>query len=105
MDQMNEMANSWPTQLEQFRRAYTCGGLGTYKAWICAILPQPHFNVSSHSFIMTDIKGEITALQQGTNCPKIDWESPPSIKFPLYLFPVSFSPYLELARVEKVWKL
>jgi len=105
MDQMIEMANSWPTQLEQFRRAYTCGGLGTYKAWICAILPQPHFNVSSHSFIMTDIKGEIPALQQGTDCPKIDWECPPSIKFPLYLFPVSFSPYLELARVEKVWKL
>jgi len=54
---------------------------------------------------MTDIKGEIAALQQDTDFQQIDWESPPNTKFPLYLFPVSFSPYLELARVEKVWKL
>ncbi|KAL9709160.1 hypothetical protein Ac2012v2_007513 [Leucoagaricus gongylophorus] len=47
------------------------------------------------------MKGEIVVLQQGADCQQSDWESLPSTEFPLYLFPTSFSPYLELARVEK----
>jgi len=54
---------------------------------------------------MANMKGEIVVLQQGVDCQQSDWESLPSTEFPLYLFPTSFSPYLELARVEKVWKL
>ncbi|KAF5350505.1 hypothetical protein D9756_008540 [Leucocoprinus leucothites] len=48
---------------------------------------------------MSKVKGENTALLKKADLQPAEQEPRP--KFPLYLFPASVSPYLELARVEK----